>query len=96
MGRKKKVCVVGGGWCGLIAARQLLKFPAEFEVDIFEKGDEIGGTWVYTDMVGTDKRGEPVHPSIYKVMPLVFYFFSFFYPSFLPDQTAVAANWLPS
>ena len=45
MARKKKVCVVGGGLCGLVAARHLLKYPEEFEVDIVEKGDEIGGTW---------------------------------------------------
>ena len=67
MGRKKKVCIIGGGWCGLIAAKTLLKHPDEFEVDIFEKGDEVGGTWVYTDRVGHDKRGNPIHASIYKV-----------------------------
>ncbi|XP_042503539.1 flavin-containing monooxygenase FMO GS-OX5-like [Macadamia integrifolia] len=40
-----KVAVVGAGPCGLVAARELRS--EGLQVVVFEKGDRLGGTWVY-------------------------------------------------
>ena len=59
------VCVIGAGAAGLCAARHLLSAsatsPALTPV-VFEQSGVLGGTWVYTDEVGTDSRhGLPIH-----------------------------------
>lgn len=60
-----KVAVIGGGPAGLCAARYLGAKPEVFKVVVYEQTDDIGGAWVYTDEVGTDKYGQPVHSSMY-------------------------------
>ncbi|XP_042503901.1 flavin-containing monooxygenase FMO GS-OX5-like isoform X2 [Macadamia integrifolia] len=40
-----KVAVVGAGPCGLVAARELRS--EGLQAVVFEKGDRLGGTWVY-------------------------------------------------
>ncbi|RWS11260.1 flavin-containing monooxygenase FMO GS-OX-like 2, partial [Dinothrombium tinctorium] len=63
---KMRVCVVGGGAAGLCAARHLLARSDRFDFVVYEQTDKIGGTWNYTDEVGVDKNGLPIHSSMYK------------------------------
>ena len=56
----------GAGAAGLCAARHLTANSNKITVSIFEQSDTIGGTWVYTDNVGRDDRGLPIHSSMYK------------------------------
>ncbi|KAL2921036.1 Flavin-containing monooxygenase FMO GS-OX-like 5, partial [Bienertia sinuspersici] len=64
----KKVCVVGGGAAGLVAARELKK--EGHEVTVFERGPQLGGVWVYSpevesDPLGLDPTRKIVHSSLY-------------------------------
>ncbi|XP_046959453.1 senecionine N-oxygenase isoform X1 [Vanessa cardui] len=61
-----RVCVVGAGAAGLCAARHLLIEPCVTEVDVLEQSSQLGGTWVYTENVGYDDFGLPIHTSMYK------------------------------
>jgi len=54
-----KVCVIGAGAAGLVNARLYKSRPDIFDVTVFEKGNEVGGTWVYNEKTG-------VHSSMYK------------------------------
>lgn len=60
----KRVCIVGAGTAGLSAARRA--FENNFLVTIYEQTKSIGGTWVYTDQIGTDEYGIDVHSSMYQ------------------------------
>ncbi|XP_058065614.1 senecionine N-oxygenase-like [Anopheles bellator] len=57
-------CIIGAGMAGIAAARRVLELGAQ--VTIFERMDQIGGTWIYSDEVGTDRYGLPVHTSMYR------------------------------
>uniref|UniRef100_A0A182TSG8 Flavin-containing monooxygenase n=1 Tax=Anopheles melas TaxID=34690 RepID=A0A182TSG8_9DIPT len=57
-------CIIGAGMAGLAAARRVLEIGAQ--VTIFERMDQLGGTWIYTDEVGVDRYGLPVHTSMYR------------------------------
>ncbi|KAL2921031.1 Flavin-containing monooxygenase FMO GS-OX-like 7 [Bienertia sinuspersici] len=64
----KKVCVIGGGASGLVAARELRK--EGHEVVVFERGSRLGGFWVYSphsesDSLGVDPTRQIVHSSLY-------------------------------
>lgn len=59
-----KLCVIGAGAAGLCAVRHGIDFGCD--VTVFEKSDEIGGTWVHTDKVGLDKHGLETHSSMYQ------------------------------
>lgn len=61
-----KVCVIGCGAAGLGALRHLAARQGEFQGVGFEISSEVGGTWRYTDKVGFDENGFPVHTSMYK------------------------------
>ncbi|XP_022128722.1 senecionine N-oxygenase isoform X1 [Pieris rapae] len=61
-----RVCVVGAGAAGLCAARHLLVTPGVVQVDVLEQSGALGGTWVYTENVGYDDFGLPIHTSMYK------------------------------
>jgi len=62
-----RVGVVGAGAAGLVAARLLTASPHSFAPPVvFEQSAAIGGTWVYTDDVGTDQHGLPIHASMYR------------------------------
>ncbi|XP_043221853.1 flavin-containing monooxygenase FMO GS-OX-like 2 [Amphibalanus amphitrite] len=62
-----KVAVIGAGAAGLVAARLLSAEPAVFAPPVvFEQAATIGGTWVYTDQVGKDRHGLPIHSSMYR------------------------------
>lgn len=63
------MAVVGGGAAGLAAAREL---RAEGHTPVvFERGDDVGGVWVYDprvevdDVTGTDPNRARVHGSMY-------------------------------
>lgn len=56
--------VVGAGPAGLCAARHVV--GAGMECVVFEQSGAVGGTWQYTDCVGTDQYGVPVHTSMYR------------------------------
>ena len=58
------LCVIGAGAAGLCAAKNGIDFGCQ--VTVYEKTDEIGGTWVYTDDIGKDKNGLDVHSSMYQ------------------------------
>ncbi|XP_054159671.1 uncharacterized protein LOC128957881 [Oppia nitens] len=62
-----RICIIGAGAAGLCAARHLSQ-NKEFEFEIFEKTDKIGGIWNYTDLVDLDENGQPIHTSMYKHM----------------------------
>lgn len=59
-----RVAVIGCGAAGLAAGRRLA--DSEHTFVIYEQTGNIGGTWVFTDRVGTDDNGLPVHTSMYK------------------------------
>ena len=61
-----RVAVVGAGAAGLAALRHLQARPEHFRPVAFEQSNQIGGTWAYTDRVGADDNGLPIHSSIYK------------------------------
>lgn len=59
-----RVCIVGAGIAGLCSARHAK--ANGIEPIIYEQAEDIGGTWQYTDEVGTNKYGIEVHSSMYK------------------------------
>jgi dimethylaniline monooxygenase (N-oxide forming) len=60
----KSFCVIGAGPAGLAAVKNCLE--SGFQVVAFEKGNQVGGTWVYSEDVGEDKYGVEVHSSMYQ------------------------------
>ncbi len=62
-----KVAVVGAGAAGLCAAKHVLASSNSFAPPVvFELGDNIGGTWIYDERVGTQDNGRPIHSSMYR------------------------------
>ncbi|XP_021276884.1 flavin-containing monooxygenase FMO GS-OX-like 4 isoform X1 [Herrania umbratica] len=66
--KSRHVAVVGAGAAGLVAARELRR--EGHSVVVFERGNEVGGTWVYThrvepDPLGIDAARPIVHTSLY-------------------------------
>ncbi|RYR59866.1 hypothetical protein Ahy_A05g025832 isoform E [Arachis hypogaea] len=64
----RHVAVIGAGAAGLIAARELRR--EGHHVVVFERGKQVGGTWVYTpesesDPLGVDPKRRVVHSSLY-------------------------------
>ncbi|XP_033465778.2 uncharacterized protein LOC117246138 [Epinephelus lanceolatus] len=63
----QRVAVVGAGAAGLCAARHILSRLNSFAPPVvFELSDSVGGTWCYTDRVGTYNNGRPVLSSMYR------------------------------
>lgn len=58
-----KVAVIGAGAAGLVTVKHVLE--AGFDCEVFEQTDKVGGTWNYTERVGTDENGLPIHTSMY-------------------------------
>lgn len=56
--------MIGAGPSGLCAAKHALDYS--YDVTVFERTSRIGGTWAYTEQVGKDEFGLPVHSSMYK------------------------------
>lgn len=63
---KISVAIIGCGAAGLAALRHFTAEGSPFTCVSYEQTDNVGGTWVYTDRVGKDKYGLPVHSSMYK------------------------------
>ncbi|OMP02234.1 Flavin monooxygenase FMO [Corchorus capsularis] len=62
--KSRHVAVVGAGAAGLVAARELRR--EGHSVVVFERGNEVGGTWVYTPRVEPDPlRLDPNRPIIH-------------------------------
>ncbi|KAK6120558.1 hypothetical protein DH2020_045689 [Rehmannia glutinosa] len=64
-----KVAVIGAGISGLATARALKR--EAHQVVVYEKSDQLGGTWVYdprveSDPLGLDPNREIVHSSLYR------------------------------
>lgn len=59
-----KVAVIGAGTAGMCAAKHAL--AQGHTVTIYEQARKVGGTWVYTDDIGSDEYGLDVHSSMYK------------------------------
>jgi dimethylaniline monooxygenase (N-oxide forming) len=65
-GGRKKVAVIGAGPAGLAAARHFCAHDSPFECQVFEQGDNLGGTWRLSQDIGIDSIGRKVHSSMYK------------------------------
>lgn len=63
---KAKVCVIGAGAAGISVSRQLADNLEKFDIIVFERSSEVGGTWIYTDNTGLDDYGYPIHSAMYK------------------------------
>ncbi|XP_039441094.1 senecionine N-oxygenase-like [Culex pipiens pallens] len=59
-----RYCVIGAGAAGLAAAKSILDVGCD-QLVVYEQTDQVGGTWVYTDTVGSDHHGLPIHGSMY-------------------------------
>ncbi|XP_044487618.1 flavin-containing monooxygenase FMO GS-OX-like 4 isoform X2 [Mangifera indica] len=63
----RHVAVIGAGAAGLVAARELRR--EGHKVVVLEKNDQIGGTWIYTNLVESDPIGiDPKRPVIHSSM----------------------------
>ncbi|XP_053674895.1 senecionine N-oxygenase-like [Anopheles nili] len=62
--QQKRYCIIGAGISGICAAKTILESGGH--VTIYEQTDQIGGTWVYTDVIGNDRFGLPIHTSMYQ------------------------------
>ncbi|XP_027359994.1 flavin-containing monooxygenase FMO GS-OX-like 4 isoform X1 [Abrus precatorius] len=65
----RHVAVIGAGAAGIVAARELRR--EGHRVVVFERGDQVGGTWVYStevesDPLGLDPKRSVVHSSLYE------------------------------
>jgi len=73
-----KACIIGAGAAGLCAARHLAEFKSQFVFDMFEQTCNVGGTWNYTEYIGLDSNGIPIHTSMYKNMRYKLFFNNLF------------------
>ncbi|CUM46472.1 uncharacterized protein AC631_05388 [Debaryomyces fabryi] len=44
-----RIAIIGGGPAGLAAAKSFGLLPTNFEVDLFERNDKLGGVWLYNE-----------------------------------------------
>lgn len=58
------IAIIGAGTSGICAAKHALSQGCE--VTVFEQTKQVGGTWVYSDSIGTDQFGLEVNSSMYK------------------------------
>lgn len=58
------IAVIGAGMAGICAAKHAIN--RGYKVTVFEQAKQVGGTWVYSDNIGTDEFGLDVHSSMYK------------------------------
>ena len=47
--RYTRIAIIGGGPAGLAAAKSFGLLPTNFEVDLFERNDKLGGVWLYNE-----------------------------------------------
>lgn len=63
-----RIAIVGAGAGGLAALRHSLDDGQQCVV--FEQTGTVGGSWNYTDDVGLDENGLPIHTTMYKDLRL--------------------------
>lgn len=56
--------IIGAGPAGLISAKHAISHG--YGVTIYEKSEDIGGTWLYTKNMGTNKYGASIHTALYE------------------------------
>ncbi|XP_017771386.1 PREDICTED: senecionine N-oxygenase-like [Nicrophorus vespilloides] len=59
-----RIAIVGAGVSGLVSAKYCLAFG--HEISVFEQTTNYGGCWNYTDEIGVDENGLPVHSAMYQ------------------------------
>lgn len=76
-GTIKRIAVVGAGPSGLCCAKNAL--DSGHDVVVYELNSTIGGLWVYTDQIGYDEFGIPIHSTMFKgIVWVVFRFIQIF------------------
>ena len=65
----QKVAIIGAGAAGLCCARHFTGELENFLVHVFEKGDIVGGTWVYSHGADSTKS---VHSSVYRNLRYIY------------------------
>ncbi len=60
---KLRIGIIGAGFSGLCAAKYAKSYG--HSVTVFEQNSEIGGTWIYTDLIDKDEYGLDIHSSMY-------------------------------
>lgn len=58
------VAVIGAGPSGICCAKNALEYG--HNVTVYEQNSTVGGTWLYTERIGNDEFGIPIHSSMYK------------------------------
>lgn len=58
------LAIIGTGPAGLVSAKYAIE--QGFNVTVYEQNEFIGGVWWYTDEIGKNKYGIPIHTSMYK------------------------------
>lgn len=58
------IAIIGTGPSGLVAAKYAIE--QGFNVTVYEQNEVLGGVWWYTDEIGKNKYGIPIHTSMYK------------------------------
>ncbi|KAJ8387881.1 hypothetical protein AAFF_G00149160 [Aldrovandia affinis] len=96
MSRCLRVAVVGAGAAGLCAAQHVLSRQNTFSPPVvYELTNQVGGTWVYEERVGSHDNSQSIHSSMYRnlrtnlpkeVMMFPDFPFDQHLPSFLPHQ----------
>ncbi|VVB01588.1 unnamed protein product [Arabis nemorensis] len=62
--KSRHVAVIGAGATGLVTARELRR--EGHSVVVFERQNQVGGTWIYTDHVEPDPLSvDPTRPIVY-------------------------------
>ena len=61
-----KVAIIGAGAAGLATARHVSDAAIGVDCVVYEQTGHLGGTWVYSDRIGVDEFGLPVHSSMYR------------------------------
>src|SRR5829696_5909083 len=59
MSRLPRVCVIGAGSSGIVAAKAL--HQQRFDFDCFEKSDRVGGNWVFKNRNGMSSAYRSLH-----------------------------------
>lgn len=59
-----KICIVGAGVAGLASAKNCKS--QNFQCVVYEQTGNVGGIWNYSESVGTDPEGIPVHSVMYE------------------------------
>eukprot|EP01018_Ginkgo_biloba_P016530 Gb_21983 [translate_table: standard] len=60
--RSRKVCVIGAGAAGLVAARELTR--EGHRVVVYEQNTDLGGVWLYNSDVEDDPLGQNPHRKV--------------------------------